>query len=70
MSSLTASGAINLSAITAPMVFFPAPANGPSLVYQIDNVRFSGISDGATPPTDDGGGSQGPTDYTVVSYGA
>jgi len=70
VSSLTASGALNLSAITAPMVFFPAAANGPSLVYQIDNVRFSGISDGATPPTGGGGGSQGPTDYTVVSYGA
>jgi endo-1,3(4)-beta-glucanase len=70
VSSLTASGAINLSDITAPMVFFPKAGNGPSLVYQIDNVRFSGISDGATPPTDDGGGSQGPTDYTVVSYGA
>lgn len=70
VSSLTASGALNLSAVTAPMVFFPAAANGPSLVYQIDNVRFSGISDGATPPTGGGGGSQGPTDYNVVSYGA
>ncbi len=70
VSSLTASGALNLSAVTAPMVFFPAAANGPSLIYQIDNVRFSGISDGANPPTGGGGGPQGPIDYNVVSYGA
>jgi endoglucanase Acf2 len=71
VTSLTASGALNLSAVTAPMVFFPPAANGPGLVYQIDNVRFTGIYDGATPPTGGGGGTpQGPTDYSVDSYGA
>ena len=72
VSSLTASGALNLSAVTAPMVFFPAAANGPSLVYQIDNVRFGGISDGATPPTSGGGGSlpNGTAEYTALAYGA
>ncbi|MDB9804670.1 glycosyl hydrolase [Porticoccaceae bacterium] len=70
VSSLTASGALSLSAITAPMVFFPAAANGPSLVYQIDNVRFSGITSGATPPTGGGGGIEGPTEYNLISYGA
>ena len=72
VSSLTASGALNLSAITAPMVFFPAAANGPGLIYQIDNVRFSGIESGATPPTGGTGGS-GPassTDYKAIAYGA
>jgi endoglucanase Acf2 len=71
VSSLTASGALNLSAITAPMVFFPAFQTGAGLVYQIDNVRFTGIDDGATPPTDpSGGGPNGPVDYTLLEYGA
>ena len=71
VSSLTASGALNLSGITAPMVFFPAFQTGAGLVYQIDNVRFTGISDGATPPTDpSGGGPNGPVDYTLLEYGA
>ena len=34
VSSLTASGALNLSGITAPMVFFPAFQTGAGLVYQ------------------------------------
>ncbi|HIG67410.1 MAG TPA: DUF5011 domain-containing protein [Porticoccaceae bacterium] len=71
VSSLTASGSLNLSAITAPMVFFPAFQTGAGLVYQIDNVRFTGIDDGATPPTDpSGGGPNGPVDYTLLEYGA
>ena len=71
VSSLTASGALNLSGITAPMVFFPPAANGPGLIYQIDNVRFTGIYDGATPPTGGTGtGSSGTTDYTAIAYGA
>jgi endo-1,3(4)-beta-glucanase len=71
VSSLTASGALNLSGITAPMVVFPAFQTGAGLVYQIDNVRFTGIDDGATPPTDpSGGGPNGPVDYTLLEYGA
>ena len=71
MSSLIASGALNLSGITAPMVFFPAFQTGAGLVYKIDNVRFTGIDDGATPPTDpSGGGPNGPVDYTLLEYGA
>lgn len=71
VSSLTASGELNLSAITAPMVFFPAFQTGAALVYQIDNVRFTGIDDGATPPTDPtGGGPNSPVEYTLTQYGA
>ena len=71
VSSLTASGALNLSGITAPMVFFPAFQTGAGLVYKIDNVRFTGIDDGATPPTDpSGGGPNGTVDYTLLEYGA
>ena len=71
VSSLTASGELNLSAITAPMVFFPAFQTGAGLVYQIDNVRFTGIDDGATPPTDPtGGGPNSPVEYNLMQYGA
>ena len=75
VSSLTASGAINLSSITVPMVFFPAYETGAGLVYQIDNVRYTGIADGATPPTEPvsgggGGGNGNPSNYTVLNYGA
>ena len=75
VSSLTASGALNLADITAPMVFFPAYQTGAGLVYQIDNVRFTGIADGATPPSgpNDGGGGGGggnTGDYNILTYGA
>ena len=71
VSSLTASGALNLSAITAPMVFFPAFQTGAGLIYQIDNVRFTGIADGATPPTEPVGGEPGgPVDYSLTAFGA
>ena len=71
VSSLTSSGALDLSSITAPMVFFPAFQTGAGLMYQIDNVRFTGIDDGATPPTDpSAGGPNGPVDYTLLEYGA
>jgi endo-1,3(4)-beta-glucanase len=77
VSSLTASGAINLSSITVPLVLFPAYETGAGLVYQIDNVRYTGIADGATPPTEptggsgSGGGDNGnPSNYTLKTYGA
>ena len=77
VSSLTASGAINLSSITVPLVFFPEKNTGAGLVYQIDNVRFTGIADGATPPTEPTGGSGtgsgdngNPSNYSLKTYGA
>ena len=72
LSTLTTGSQLDLSSVTAPLVFFPAIGTSPGVVYRIDNMRFSGIADGSTPPTDNsgGGGSQGPADYTVDSYGA
>ena len=75
ISSFTASnGALNLADLTAPMVFFPADGTAANLIYQIDNVRFTGISEGATPPTgpnDTGGGGGGSTgEYEIIPYGA
>ena len=72
LSTLTTGSQLDLSSVTAPLVFFPAIGTSPGVVYRIDNMRFSGIADGSTPPTDNsgGGGSQGPTDYTVDAYGA
>ena len=72
VSSLTASGDLNLSSITVPLVFFPAYQTGSGLIYQIDNVRYAGIADGATPPTEPvgGGGNGNPSNYNVLNYGA
>jgi endo-1,3(4)-beta-glucanase len=71
VSKLTQSGALNLSAITVPIVFFPSFQTGENLVYQIDNIRYTGIKDGATPPSgpNDGGGT-GTGDYQLLTYGA
>ena len=71
VSQLTQSGALNLSAITVPIVFFPSFQTGENLVYQIDNIRYTGIKDGATPPSgpNDGGGT-GTGDYQLLTYGA
>lgn len=71
VSKLTESGALNLSAITVPIVFFPSFQTGENLVYQIDNIRYTGIKDGATPPSgpNDGGGT-GTSDYQLLTYGA
>jgi endoglucanase Acf2 len=71
VSKLTESGALNLSAITVPIVFFPSLQTGENLVYQIDNIRYTGIKDGATPPSgpNDGGGT-GTGDYQLLTYGA
>jgi endoglucanase Acf2 len=72
LSTFTCNGDLNLSSVTAPLVFFPADKTAAGVEYRIDNVRFTGIADGSTAPTDNSGcgGSRGPTDYTVESYGA
>ena len=71
VSSLTASGDLNLANITAPMVFFPAFQTGAGLIYQIDNVRFTGIADGAMPPTEPNNGGSGTTvNYDLLEFGA
>ena len=71
VSSLTASGDLNLGSITAPMVFFPAIQTGAGLIYQIDNVRFTGIADGAMPPTEPNNGGSGTTvNYDLLQFGA
>ena len=71
VSSLTESGELDLGSITAPMVFFPEFQTGAGLIYQIDNVRFTGIADGATPPTDpNDGGSGTPVTYNLLEFGA
>ena len=71
VSKLTQSGVLNLSAITVPIVFFPSFQTGENLVYQIDNIRYTGIKEGATPPSgpNDGGGT-GTGDYQLLTYGA
>lgn len=72
LSTLTASGGLKLSSVTAPLVFFPAFRTGPGLVYLIDNVRFSGLADGAEQPTAGSGGvdPQNPSSFSVTPYGA
>jgi len=71
MSTLTASGGLKLSSVTAPLVFFPAFRTGPGLVYLIDNVRFSGLADGAEQPAAGSGvDPQNPSSYSVTAYGA
>ena len=52
VTSFVESGAINLTSVTVPIVFFPAFQTGAGLVYQIDNIRFTGISDDAKPPSE------------------
>ena len=56
------------------MVFFPSFQTGENLVYQIDNVRYTGIKEGATPPSgpnNGGGGGSGNTgEYEIINYGA
>lgn len=66
MSTLTASGDLNLSSVTVPLVFFPAFDTAPGVVYQIDNVRFTGITDGVEPPVD----PENPTTFEITAYGA
>ncbi len=71
MSTLTASGGLKLASVTAPLVFFPAYGTSPSVVYLIDNVRFSGLADGAEQPAAGSGvDPQNPSSYSVTAYGA
>ena len=72
MSTLTASGGLNLNSVTAPLVFFPAYGTSPGVVYQMDNVRFSGIADGATPPVSGTGpiDPDNPSSFSITAYGA
>jgi endoglucanase Acf2 len=72
VSALTQSGALNLSNITVPMVFFPSFQTGENLVYQIDNVRYTGIKEGATPPSgpNNGGGGGNTGEYQLLTFGA
>lgn len=72
MSTLTTNTGLNLSSVTAPLVFFPAYGTSPDVVYQLDNVRFSGIANGATPP-ESGSGSvdpENPNSFSITAYGA
>jgi PKD repeat protein len=50
VSKLTEGGDLELSSITVPIVLFPSPSTAKGVVYQLDNVRYTGIKDGATPP--------------------
>ena len=67
VSTLTASGELQLSGITAPFVFFPAFQTGAGLRYRIDAARFTGLSSGE-PPT--GPGSETSIDYELLAFGA
>ena len=64
LSSLTT---LDLTKVNSPLVIWATQHT--NTVFQLDNVRFTGIADGATAPTGSTGGS-GPTDYEVVPYGA
>ena len=66
VSALTASGDLQMSGITAPMVFFPAFQTGAGLQYLIDNVRFTGFDETSNPPEPPNGN----IDYTLTAYGA
>ena len=66
LAALTANGNLNLSSVTAPMVFFPAENTAAGVKYQIDNLRFTGIDDDAEPPVD----PENPTTFAITAYGA
>ena len=74
VSKLTEGGDLELSSITVPIVLFPSPSTAKGVVYQLDNVRYTGIKDGATPPTgpndEDGSGGGTNTEYEIIRYGA
>jgi endoglucanase Acf2 len=67
LSSLTT---LDLTKVDSPLVIWATQHT--NTVFQLDNVRFTGIADGAAAPAASTGASnsQGPTDYDVVSYGA
>ena len=66
VSALTASGDLQMSGVTAPMVFFPAFQTGAGLQYRLDNVRFTGFDDTGNPPEPPGEN----IDYALTAYGA
>ena len=76
VSNLVASGDLQLNSITVPIVLFPSPGTSKGVTYQLDNVRYTGIKEGATPPSgpnESGGGSGGgesTADYDIINYGA
>lgn len=43
VATLTASGGLGLSAVTVPLVLFPAMGTAPGVTYRLDNVRFSAV---------------------------
>ena len=66
---------MQLNSITVPIVLFPSPGTSKGVTYQLDNVRYTGIKEGATPPSgpnESGGGSGGgnTADYEIINYGA
>jgi len=63
VSELTASGALQMDGITAPMVFFPAYRSGANLKYRIDNVRFTGFDEFPETPTNS-------VEYNLLEFGA
>ena len=69
LSTLSSSG-LSLSAVDTGLVIWATDTT--STVFRIDNVRFTGIADGATPPTSGSGSGLPPssTDYTAIAYGA
>jgi len=57
-------GGLDLSKVNTGIVIWATDAT--STVFQIDNARFTGIADGANPPT----GGNPPTRYQITTYGA
>lgn len=65
--SVLASGGLDLSRVNTGIVIWATDTT--STVFRIDNVRFTGINDGATPPT--GPTEPGPpTGFNIIPYGA
>jgi endoglucanase Acf2 len=58
------SGGLDLGRVNTGIVIWATDAA--STVFRIDNVRFTGIADGALPPT----GGTVPGDFTITAYGA
>ncbi len=59
----TLTGGLDLSTVNTGIVIWATDTS--NTVFQIDNVRFTGLADGATPP-----GSNNPGDFQLTSYGA
>ena len=68
LSSLVAGG-LDLSKVNTGLVIWAS--NSISTVFRIDNVRFTGIAQGASPPTEPEGDAEfGANDFTLTAYGA